>query len=102
MTVVENVLEHGDHKLANHDLHVCRPPPEETMMYEDEDEKFPTMTVPGNAVLVEGLESDIHKQMFEMFFESKKRSGGGDINQIRTYQKSGRAIIWFADPTSKL
>ena len=111
---MEKVLEHGDHTLQNQKLFVCRPPPEETRdneerageeegtQVDDEQAVGPdVMPIGGNAILVEGMKSNVDKEVIEMFFESKKRSGGGEINQIKTYQKSGRAIIWFAEAESK-
>ena len=72
---------------------------EEIKVNEDEsitqDPDIPQMG--DNAILVEGLKADIPKDVLEMFLESKKRSGGGDINQIHMDQKSGRAIIWYAE-----
>ena len=98
--VVENVLEYGSHTLQGHQVSVRKLSADEIIKV-DEDESTtlaPDAAQMGdNAILVEGLKADVPKNVLEMFLESKKRSGGGEINQIHIDQKSGRAIIWYAD-----
>ena len=97
--VVENVLEYGSHTLQGHQVSVRKLAVDEIKIDEDEsitqDPDIPEMG--DNAILVEGLKADVPKDILEMIFESKKRSGGGDINQIHIDLKSGRAIIWYTD-----
>ena len=97
--MLEKNLKHGNHTLSDRDLLVSRAPPEVVPDEKQENEgrtgnevQFTT-----NAILVDGLKPWIEKEILELFFENQKRSGGGEIQNIQMYQKSGRAIIWFAD-----
>ena len=106
--VVENILEHGNHRFRDVDLFVSRAPLEENNDNEEEeenprDEEYleEPEKVDTNAILVEGLNPSTEKEVLELFFENTKRSGGGEIKDIRMYQTSGKAIIWFAENTSK-
>ena len=98
--VVENVLEYGSHTLQGHQVSVRKLFADEIIKV-DEDESTthaPDAAQMGdNAILVEGLKADVPKDVLEIFFESKKHSGGGEINQIHIDQNSGRAIIGYAD-----
>ena len=99
--MVENLLEHGNHKLRGQDVMVCRAPVEESVEEEEEmkieetEADTATATTETNAILVEGLGPNTDQEVLELFFENTKRSGGGEIQNIKMYQKSGRAIIWF-------
>ena len=102
--MVETILEHGNHKLRDQQLHVSRLPVEEKMRTEEamqEKEIEGGRTEAPNAILVEGLKSGTPKKMVELFFENTKRSGGGDIKHIQMNQNSGRAIVWFTDKAGK-
>ena len=92
-SVVNSILEHGNHLLLNQPLHVSRPTVQEPENYVRKQENEGAT----NAILVEELKPEVGRDMLELFFENTKRSGGGDITDIQMYPDSGRAIIWFAD-----
>ena len=97
--MVEKILEHGNHKLSEKDLIVSAAPAEvlNDENKESEGRKVNDEKIRTNAILIEGLDSAFEREMLELFFENTKRSGGGEIQNIKMYQKSGRAIIWFAE-----
>ena len=98
--VVENVLEHGNHKLRGTDVMVCRAPVEEPVEEEEQMNEEPeddTTEIQTNAILVRGMKPNTDQEVLELFFENTKRSGGGEIQNIQMYKKSGRAIIWFTE-----
>ena len=109
LIVVEDILEHGNHRLRDADLFVTRVPVEEINNEQEEGEANSgdeeNLEAPGevtaNAILVGGLHPSTDKEVLELFFENTKRSGGGEIKDIQMYKDSGRAIIWFAETTSK-
>ena len=86
---------------------VCRAPVEESVEEEEEmkveETEADTAEIETKAILVEGLKTNTDQEVLGLFFENTKRSGGGEIQNIQMYQKSGRAIIWFteADGESK-
>ena len=110
LIVVEDILERGNHRLREVDLFVTRVPVEELNNEQEEEEEansgdeenFETQgEVTANAILVGGLHPSTDKEVLGLFFENTKRSGGGEIKDIQMHQESGRAIIWFAETTSK-
>ena len=110
LIVVEDILEHGNHRLRDADLFVTRVPVEEINNEQKEEEEANSgdeenletaEEVTANAILVGGLHPSSDKEVLELFFENTKRSGGGEIKDIQMYQDSGRAIIRFAETTSK-
>ena len=48
-----------------------------------------------NQVLVEGINDNTTRDALSMFFESDRRCGGGDIDDIEYTVNSGRAVITF-------
>ena len=48
-------------------------------------------------VKVSGVCANIPEEMLELFFESSKRSGGGDIRNIDMLTKAKTAIITFEE-----
>ena len=94
----ETVLQHN-HVFSGHQLRVSKvnPRANETVKkaMASQDQKSQ------RAVLVTGLKQNIEKDILEMYFDNTKRSGGGEIKQIEINEKSGRAIIHFADKTGK-
>ena len=106
--MVEDILDHGNHRLCNVDLFVSRVPVEEKNGEEekkansgDEQNLEKPQEVTANAILVEGLLPGTGKEVLGLFFENTKRSGGGEIKDIQMYQDSGRAIVWFVETRSK-
>ena len=53
-------------------------------------------------VRVSGISRSISDDMLELFFESEKRSGGGDIKKIDKYPASDMVIITFDDEEGRL
>ena len=53
-------------------------------------------------VRVSGISRSISDDMLELFFESEKRSGGGDIKKIDKYPASDMVIITFDDEQGRL
>ena len=52
-------------------------------------------------ILVEGFNAKTNQEMVELFFENTKRSGGGEITDIKMCLESGSAVIWFAESAGK-
>ena len=48
-------------------------------------------------VQVSGVSASIPEEMLELFFESSKRSGGGDIRNINMFTLTEAAIITFEE-----
>ena len=48
-------------------------------------------------VRVSGISRSISDDMLELFFESEKRSGGGDIKKIDKYPASDMVIITYKE-----
>lgn len=52
-------------------------------------------------VRVEGIRADTTNDTLEIFFENKKKSGGGDICETTRSKGSSTALIEFLDVTGK-
>ncbi|XP_046369034.2 protein mono-ADP-ribosyltransferase PARP14-like [Haliotis rufescens] len=52
---------------------------------------------PPKTVLVEGIHKSMSKETLELYFESKKRSGGGDVEDIELNLAEGTALLTFQD-----
>ena len=52
-------------------------------------------------VKVSGVSANIPEEMLELFFESSKRSGGGDIRNIDKFTLLEAAIITFEESEGK-
>ena len=48
-------------------------------------------------VKISGVSASIPEEMLELFFESSKRSGGGDIRNIDMFRLVEAAIITFEE-----
>ncbi len=48
-------------------------------------------------IIVQGIDSSITKEMLELFFENRKRSGGDEIQNIRIDQTTSTARITFSE-----
>ena len=88
------------HKLAGHELKVSALITDPERKKADESAGKDSQAT--CAILVEGIDSNTGKDVLEMFFENKKRSGGGEIERIQMFPKDGRAIIRFADKEGKV
>ena len=93
----ERILQHKEHDLSGHELQVSRVPPHDP---ETKNNTNCNTTSP-RAVLVQGIKPSVGRNVVELFFENTKRSGGGEIEQIEINQKSGRALIHFAEEAGK-
>ena len=59
--------------------------------------EYAPVELPQTQVVVTGLETDEDGQeMLGMYFESEKRSGGGDVEDVRPGPQEGQAIITFS------
>ena len=48
-----------------------------------------------SAILVTHLPPNVTDQQIELFFENSKKSGGGEVNQVKFNQSANSAIVWF-------
>lgn len=53
-------------------------------------------------VLVKGITSDMSKDALELFFENRKKSGGGEIENTTIDLKKGEAVIEFKSSKGNL
>ncbi|XP_013388979.2 uncharacterized protein LOC106157780 [Lingula anatina] len=79
--VADRVLERGLLKLEGATLTICRLTPPE----------------PVRSVEIRGFHQNTSDDSLEMLFESKKRSGGGEIEDINIDRASGVAVITYKD-----
>ena len=79
--MAQRLVEKKTHNVFGHEVTVLSTPPQQTTRE--------------SAVLVKGLTKNVEPDMIEMFFESEKRSGGGEVVKMKMDQKKGCAIIWF-------
>ena len=54
------------------------------------------------AIHVSGLDEIISKDLLECYFESERRSGGTDIEELFFEEANAAAVITYGSPTSKL
>lgn len=52
---------------------------------------------PTDTVQVSGLTENVSKDTVQLYFENKRRSGGGDVSNI-SHQDDGTMLIKFRDP----
>ena len=52
------------------------------------------LAAPRNVVLVSGIK-ETNEELLKMFFENKKRSGGGPVKQLDYHNVEGQATITF-------
>ena len=51
-----------------------------------------------DTIKVAGLPESVSQDMVVMYFENKKRSGGGEIKSFNLMLNKGKAVITFKDP----
>ena len=51
----------------------------------------------GRKLLIQGLGESITKQELEIRFQSRKKSGGGDISSVELNSAKGEAVVVFED-----
>ena len=54
-----------------------------------------------NVIIVMNIPPSIDREYIEMYFESQRRSGGGDIEDIRFYREENTAVITYEEKTCK-
>ena len=84
VAVVERVLSQKKHILTGVELKMSLP----------EVEAIPE---PAVSILVSELPGDIDEEILEMYFDSKKRSGGSGVEEVNM-RADGTAIITFGSP----
>ncbi|XP_033632996.1 uncharacterized protein LOC117294612 isoform X2 [Asterias rubens] len=50
-----------------------------------------------DAILVQGFSQDTGVEMIELYFDSKKKSGGGGVREVQPGPMDGQAIVYFED-----
>ena len=86
LVVAGRVLEKGPRfQLLGHEVNVERPPKPDP-----------------RSILVLNIPHNISTEMLEMFFESKKKSGGGDIAEIQYEEGYGEARVSFQDIAGRI
>ena len=53
-----------------------------------------------NCILVQGLETQISRDMVELYFENKRKSGGGPVSDVEIDEEN-KALVYFEEWTSK-
>ena len=56
----------------------------------------------GRKLLVKGLKESITKKELGIHFQSRKKSGGGDIRSVELNSAKGEAVVVFKDEEGKL
>ena len=55
-----------------------------------------------NTIEVSGIPETTSEEFLKMYFENKKRAGGGDIKTMTYDKQEGMATITFSDPSGNL
>ena len=101
----DNAVEKEEHRLGYEDLSIAAFIEKENLNETEKlEENLPEDlkdTIETKAILVEGFNAKTNQEMVELFFENTKRSGGGEITDIKMCQGSDRAVIWFAESAGK-
>ncbi|XP_071793130.1 uncharacterized protein [Asterias amurensis] len=50
-----------------------------------------------DAILVQGFSQDTGVEMIELYFDSKKKSGGGAVREVQPGPMDGQAVVYFED-----
>ena len=100
-----NAVEKAQHRLGHEDLSNAAFIEKENLNESEKlEEKLPEDLKDAKetkAILVEGFNAKTNQEMVELFFENTKRSGGGEVTDIKMCQGSGSAVIWFAESAGK-
>ena len=93
--VAKSVLQRSKHTIDGGTLSVtaCNNPDN----LQDREEEQESRTIE-----VTGLSATTTKDSIEMFFENKRRSGGGEVEHVDYAPDQGKAIVTFANAESKL
>lgn len=104
-SVAERLLELGEVNFANLPLRVVKPTlqfcsnadsscediPDSGDVVDDDDDDDAT-------VIVSNIPKSLSEEYLSMFLENTRRSGGGEITDMRFDQKSATAVVTFASP----
>ena len=55
-----------------------------------------------NKILVKNFPSNVDEDMLELFFESKKKSGGGPIKNVQLNREKKWAVVEFCEADGNL
>jgi len=89
-------VDHSPHRLNGHELNICVT---DNQGIVDMCEVIGSDTEAVScAIEVRDLAPDITKHTLSLFFENRKRSGGGQIEDMTFSAEEHRAIITFASP----
>ena len=103
--VTDRVLQQK-HVLAGETLTVQKVMEDETdeddTDEEGEEAKPKTSTQPANALKISGFKPFTHDDVILMYFESTRKSGGGEIAQFEMSKSKDSMIITFTDPSGTL
>ncbi|XP_072026036.1 protein mono-ADP-ribosyltransferase PARP14-like [Amphiura filiformis] len=94
MSVTDRVLKKS-HSFAGQTMTVAEKKEETRESFSSSDEQ----DSPVRVLEVSGYKSSTSEDMLLMYFENKRRSGGGDIDDIEMDQRKTRATITFAEQT---
>lgn len=85
MTVISRLLSRS-HVVVGVEVMLSQPVPGPELEVEQ---------VPPSAVLVSDLPPGCTNEFLEMYFESKKKSGGGDVEKVEMFPDRNEAVITF-------
>ena len=54
-----------------------------------------------NAILVKNIPSTVDEHLLEVFFESRKKHGGGPVKSVKLFCDKQFAVVEFEEPESK-
>ena len=95
IAVTDRVMQQK-HKLGGKTLVVQK------VMEDDTDEDETYEEEPPAALKISGFKPSTHEDVLQMYFESKKKSGGGDIDQFEMSKAKDSVVITFKDPSGRL
>ena len=82
-------------ELDGNALHVTMPPPLKTKESESDDCESTQSKVAKRTIIVEGVTKSTNKDLLIMSFESKRSTGGGEIEELEYQPESETATITF-------
>ena len=99
--VIDRVIQRK-HKLGGKTLTVQKVMEDETDEDEtDEDETDEEQGLPATLKIL-GFKPSTHEDVIQMYFESTKNSGGGEIQQFQMSKSRDSVLITFTDPSGIL
>ena len=97
---VADAVTKRKHELDGNALHVTKPPPKKARKSESDDQKSDDYEstqskVARRTIIVEGVTKSTSEELLRMLFESTRRTGGGEIEDMEYQPESERATITF-------